>query len=387
MSVPVRAGRWAATVELTDLQHHEEGLLTGASRGKGMAVLTVPAWAGGPRGTASEGSSAAPGPRLSDPEFRLASGRGELLPHPERVYGLAQDTLRVYLEADGIAADTLATVELEIHDPVSGTRGKDTIVLHPEDGAGGRAAALYTLPLDSFLGGAYVLRCTPFWDRTAVAEAEFSVSWRMETVTTGGRDMQLEAELLLSSKEAGVFKQASPAARLRTLQGLWDSLDPTPGTAENEVYDEFLARVAYAQRYFGEQLVPGQRTARGRTYIRFGAPAEVTLEVVPYNEVELEDAITSVHETLRTEPAGAQFKQVVPETPPGIRAQRDREISETRANSEGAAFELWRYQMAGDPLISAPAVLADNVHLRFLFVDRLGTGEYRLEFTNLPEAR
>lgn len=387
MSLPVHSGRWAATIEVIDLQHREEGILSGASRGKGTAVLTVPAWAGEPPGVEPPADPPAAGPRLSDPEFRLASGRGELLPHPSRVYGLAQDTLRVYLEADGIARDASVAIELEIHDPVSGTRGADSIALQPQEAVGGKAAALYTLPMDSFLGGSYILRCTPSWDETAVSEAEFSVSWRMETVATGGRDMQLEAELLFSSKDAATFKQASPAARLRTLQERWDALDPTPGTAENEVYDEFLARVAYARRYFGEQLTPGQLTPRGRTYIRFGPPSEVSLEVIPYNEDELEDAIAGVHETLQTERPGAQFKQAVPETPAGIRAQRDRQIGAARANQEGAAFELWRYQLAGKPLIPVQAVMSDNVHLRFLFVDRLGTGEYRLEFTNLSEAR
>lgn len=388
LSIPVNAGLWAATVEVTDLQRHPEGVLTGSATGRGTAVLAAPGWAGLAADAPPDmrATPDAPMPRVSDPEFRIASGRGESLPHPERVYGLVADTLQVYLQADRIPPGEAASIEVEVHDPLSGSRGKDLIVLRPQDAMGGDAAAIYRLPIDSFLEGAYVLRCTPSWDDSAATEAEFNVSWRMETVAIGGRDVRLEAEILLNSKEAAQFEKASPAAQLRTVQARWDALDPTPGTAENEVYDEFLARAAYAKRYFGQQFTSGSRTDRGRTYIRYGAPAEVTLEVIPYNADDLDDAIVSVHEVLQTERQGAQIKQAVPDPPAGIQAQRDRAINETRVNTQGAAFELWRYQLMGKPLIPQ-RVLAENVHLRFLFVDRLGTGEYRLEFTNVSEAR
>ena len=389
LSIPVRSGLWAATVEVTDLQRHPEGVLTGSANGRGTSVLAVPGWAGLAADAPPDVQAAADtgAPRMSDPEFRIASGRGESLPHPERVYGLVADTLQVYLQADRVPPGGTASVQMEVHDPLSGSRGKDMIVLRPNDASGGEAAAIYRLPIDSFLEGAYVLRCTPSWGDSASTEAEFSVSWRMETVATAGRDVRLEAEMLLNSKEAAEFAKASPAAQLRTVQARWDALDPTPGTAENEVYDEFLARAAYAKRYFGEQFTSGPRTDRGRTYIRYGTPAEVNLEVIPYNEEDLDDAIVAVHESLQTERPGAQFKQAVPDPPAGIRAQRDRAINDTRGNTKGAAFELWRYQLWGKPLIPSQQILAENVHLRFLFVDRLGTGEYRLEFTNVSEAR
>ena len=52
-------------------------------------------------------------------------------------------------------------------------------------------------------------------------------------------------------------------------------------------------------------------------------------------------------------------------------------------NREGS-FELWRYNLQGQPLLPEYGGWSEDIDLRFLFVDRAGTGDYRMEFTNLP---
>jgi GWxTD domain-containing protein len=383
LSLPVPPGRWALTAELVDRQGRRGGLMGGDVRGRGSGVLDVPDWSAPGSALTPPDAQPAP-PRLSDPEFRVPSRRGELLPHPDRLYGVEQDSLLAYVEVRDALPQQDLTVTFAVVDPQSGTIDSDEV--HLAAGSD-RRAALYSLPLASFLEGSYVLRATPSWDAAAATESEFSVSWRIESAAPSQRDLKLEAEILLNGDDLDAWRKASPAVQLQRLQELWTALDPTPGTLENEVYSEFLARVAYARRYFGEQLMPGPRTDRGRTYIRFGPPAEISLEVIPYSGEDLMDAIVMVHDVGALERPGVAFKQAVPKTEsPGIEAQRDRERNDSHSGKEGA-FELWRYQLYGHPLVASQSIFSQDINLRFLFVDRLGTGEYRMEFSNLAEKR
>jgi GWxTD domain-containing protein len=56
----------------------------------------------------------------------------------------------------------------------------------------------------------------------------------------------------------------------------WARRDPTPGTAANELRDEFDRRVAYADANFPNRGVKGSMTERGRIYVIFGTPTRVT---------------------------------------------------------------------------------------------------------------
>lgn len=59
--------------------------------------------------------------------------------------------------------------------------------------------------------------------------------------------------------------------RERFVREFWARRDPTPGTSENEFYDEHYRRLDEADRRFGAG-VAGWRTDRGRIYITWGPP-------------------------------------------------------------------------------------------------------------------
>ena len=56
--------------------------------------------------------------------------------------------------------------------------------------------------------------------------------------------------------------------------GFWKSVDPSPGTEENEVMDEYYRRVDTAMKNFGS-FGPGWETDRGMVYIILGPPDNV----------------------------------------------------------------------------------------------------------------
>lgn len=365
----VEPGRWAVTVRVRDRGREKSQTLPNPRLAEATGVLFVPP----PQAGAVQ---------LSDPEFRLGS-----LVNPERLYGVNQDTLEAYLELRGASAGRAYVVDVEVLDPIYGGMGRESIVLEASES---KAATLYRLPLGTFPEGSYLLRLVPRWAPETGTEAEFSVSWRMDRVVQSARDLGVEALLMLEPEEMETFHRLSRPAQLRMMQDFWDRVDPTPGTTRNEVYDRFLERVAFAQRHYGDSTTPGPLTDRGRIYVRFGTPAEVSVEVVPLNADELDEAIGRVHDTYQMERPGSYTKESISRAPLRVYETRDnqdlvadRKRNLASVNREGA-FELWQYNLQGAPLLPTYAGWPQNLDLRFLFVDRAGTGDYRLEFTNLP---
>jgi len=365
---PVDSGRWVATVEVEDLAG---GAGLGKRVSKAQGILSVPRVGSG-------------GPYLSDAEFRWEMPSGEELPAPERMYGIRQDTLIVYAELYGSKTDTTA-VAVRIEDPSFGYGQGDT--LRVRGGAAPRAFT-YRLPLGSFPEGSYRFTMIPLEEGASTREADFGISWTLERESEAGRNPVVEIKILFEGEKRKRLLALPRSGQLAALEAFWASHDPTPGTASNEVYELFQQRVEHARRYFSEQGTPGPLSARGRVYIRFGPPAQVQIEVLPNDPRDLQEAMVKVHDPTQVDRAGWAAKSTIP-----LRLERPETSQDLKRLSPGtaitqAAFELWIYDGVGDPLFpSEEAGWGEGVDLRFLFIDSLGTGVYRLESSNLPFRR
>lgn len=372
ISVRVPEGRWAATVELVTLDQRND-------RGRAQGVVDVPRW---PVGTA----------RLSDPEFRIATAAGSL-PHPERLYGIAQDTLEAYVEISGAEAGRLVRLDVEIRDPEYGRMDTRTIDVTPRAAID---AVLVRVPLALLPDGNYLLRLVPQWVDDVAVEAEFVVSWRIERALQARDDVLVEAEIALTADEFERFQRLSRPAQVQAMQRFWDERDPTPGTPRNELYDRFLVRVAHAARFYGNGTRPGPLTDRGKTYIRFGPPDEVEVNVLPSSGQDINSAIEQVHDAFAIEVQGFNARSTVldgdyggqnegVDRAPDAIQDPDR-IQDLRRNrlriGRESSYELWRYTSVGDPLFDHAPIWTEDIDLRFLFVDRTGTGDYRLDYSN-----
>jgi GWxTD domain-containing protein len=58
-------------------------------------------------------------------------------------------------------------------------------------------------------------------------------------------------------------------------KAFWDKRDPTQGTVENELFDEFYRRVSFSDQNFAEGKIAGWRTDRGHVYIIYGEPDNI----------------------------------------------------------------------------------------------------------------
>ena len=99
----------------------------------------------------------------------------------------------------------------------------------------------------------------------------------------------LPLRYIASSKEHKRIIAAAPAQREALVAEFWQAHDPSPGTAMNELREEFYRRVAFTQARFSAHGIDkaGWETDRGRIYIVYGPPQEVhhqmgELEPTPY---------------------------------------------------------------------------------------------------------
>jgi|GEM_PF-1160255 len=92
---------------------------------------------------------------------------------------------------------------------------------------------------------------------------------------------------IAKGEEVKRITKAKGSGKLDAFIAYWDKMDPTPGTPTNEVMDEYYRRTSWANRHYGKHR-PGWITDRGRIYILFGPPSEVTRRPFEMSEHPIE---------------------------------------------------------------------------------------------------
>ncbi|MFN3560598.1 MAG: GWxTD domain-containing protein [Chloroherpetonaceae bacterium] len=90
--------------------------------------------------------------------------------------------------------------------------------------------------------------------------------------------VRLMEGIMITNDELGKLLEGNAAEQRRKFLAFWKTHDPTPDTEFNEALEEFFRRVDYTFFNFYTNREFGWRTDRGRVYIRFGKPTEVSRE-------------------------------------------------------------------------------------------------------------
>jgi GWxTD domain-containing protein len=83
------------------------------------------------------------------------------------------------------------------------------------------------------------------------------------------------AYIITAEERRDYLSLRTDADRDQFIERFWLRRDPTPETAENEFKEEHYRRLAYANEHFASSIT-GWRTDRGRIYIVYGPPDEIT---------------------------------------------------------------------------------------------------------------
>jgi len=285
-------------------------------------------------------------------------GRLSVVPCPERLYGLLIPELSIYFEIyDARGAGEHgegAALSCEIRNE----RGA-TILSRREDlmlQEGTRWAKSITFDLSQVPSGRYsahlLLEKLETGEKVESSGA-FDVVWSLFSWNKDLDELLEEMAPIASTAERDRIKELSTGEREIFLEQFWKRLDPTPDTPRNEALQEHYERIRVADRVFRGR-VRGSRTDRGRIFVKFGQPDEIT--------------------------TGFATEEFIGDLPFLRRNQFDFD-KEGRAkggiNYENKAYETWSYDQRGKTL-----GLADHggtgLGLRFVFVDLSGYGDYRL---------
>jgi GWxTD domain-containing protein len=112
------------------------------------------------------------------------------------------------------------------------------------------------------------------------AHKRFLLRWSGMPETTSSLDDAIEQLGYVASRgEASRMRKAAEAEKKKWFEEFWTQRDPTPSTPENELQEEYYARVAEAnRRFYVEGRDRGWRTDRGRIFILYGPPDNVSRE-------------------------------------------------------------------------------------------------------------
>lgn len=128
----------------------------------------------------------------------------------------------------------------------------------------------------------YVLKVNVVSEKGGVVEVkkEFDNAWINMPYPL--YDIELAVRLMegimITNDESGKLLEGNAAEQRRKFLAFWKTQDPTPDTEFNEALEEFFRRVDYTFFNFYTNREFGWRTDRGRVYIRFGKPTEVSRE-------------------------------------------------------------------------------------------------------------
>lgn len=314
---------------------------------------------------------------LSDPSFlwpivdgseglSFVRGGRAAVPNPDRLYGLYANEVRAAFSARAKAGD-----ERPWHwvARVFDSRGEGVAQSEGTAATGRLLEAEAKFDFSAEPAGAYDLEIKAWQEGDAGAlqrRTRFSIAWQPETWLRNAADVADEAHFLLDADGEEAFLAMQPGEQEQVMSAFWARRDPTPETALNEAQLEFRERVRYANENFTKLGVErGMFTDMGRVHIRYGAPSEITHQVIPAGS-----------ETLTQ-----QLEEIV--------ANEDRALGgDVRMKGLGGdmrPFEVWVYE--GDiplPMDADPNDARRGRNPRrlfFLFVDEQGLGLYRLRYS------
>lgn len=310
---------------------------------------------------------------LSDPIFQV--GHGKLQDYAARVYGLLNDSLHVRSTLFGTGR---ARIDLTVHD----RHGELHLVDSLDVNASGVQPLAFHFTVNTLPAGQYILALTAATADGAVAtRRSFDVAWSLRSWSTSRRDLDLEAEIVLTDGEHDVYSSLPLGEKESYMDAFWERNDPSPDTAYNEVLEDFHRRVAHADANFSESI-RGALTHRGKVFIRFGPPNDIQSEAVPGHLAGqgVEGLIDKVEDPYSAGDVEVQF--------PGSAGGQLRTPSENIRLSQEAtrvvgpgrelvAYELWLYTGSGAPLLQRDVVGIDT-GFRLLFVDTQGFGVFDL---------
>jgi GWxTD domain-containing protein len=136
----------------------------------------------------------------------------------------------------------------------------------------------FSLPLDTIEQGNYTIELSLRSGTTVKTfKQHFSIRWIGMPFSLRSLPVAISAmEYLLPEEEFRHLKSADAESQKKQFSAFWRKRDNTPGTAFNELMEEYYRRVDYALTAFSTlKEENGIKTERGKAYILYGPPSNI----------------------------------------------------------------------------------------------------------------
>jgi GWxTD domain-containing protein len=304
-------------------------------------------------------------------------------PNPSRLFGLILNQVKCYVEvyaATSFVDGDPFLVRLQIQDPDGAPLTEKTVLARPTTSSFALAEGLDLT--EGVPAGSYLLEVTVHNRRTqetCAVRREFEVIWAVESWDRDPDRVLQEMKLVMSDSQYETLASLSKGAREVYMAEFWRDLDPVPETAENEALLEFRRRVMHADRVFEAALQRGVLTDRGRVYVRYGPPDDVSYQ---YSSSTWggDQSLERVADPAERIELGAR-PSVSYQNPDEFREGDVSDVVTQRGgtNIESKQLEIWSYDGGGD-LLAGRRSGSQGSHrgLKFIFADEMGNGDYQL---------
>jgi GWxTD domain-containing protein len=207
-------------------------------------------------------------------------GSNRILPNISKNVNVEKDGIPMFFEVYSKYSKN-ANIQLQIKDSKEKVVYTDTLNKYLDSG---RTQIIDTIKIDTTkdisIGlGKYILSVSVLdaaKDSNAISNKVFISRWVGVPLVINDLDKAISELIYIATPgELAYIKQASDQKEKisRYLQ-FWKKKDPTPNTEENEIFNEYYSRVAYANANFS-QYVEGWRSDRGMVFILLGSPNSV----------------------------------------------------------------------------------------------------------------
>ena len=124
--------------------------------------------------------------------------------------------------------------------------------------------------------GDYKLEIKEISGSQTLAEKNFNLKWTDMPVTINDMDLAISQTLYIATSDE--FKRLKAAKtreeKEKRFMEFWRSKDPSPNSGQNELMQEYYARIATANERYSHHF-PGWKTDMGMIYIIFGDPSSI----------------------------------------------------------------------------------------------------------------
>lgn len=206
----------------------------------------------------------------------------KLIPSCSRIYGDDNNELRFYFElySSKNVGDTIQFT-YEIKDNKDNIVSSETVSYKITEHNG----FVGQVNLEKLKPGPYeLLISSPTYQKSKLATTSggFKIIWSALAMVEYDIDIAIkQLRYIANSKEIEQLRNATNDQVINLWKAFWKSRDPSPGTEENELRDEYYRRIAYSNEHFSLPGKDGWKTDMGMIHIIHGEPDDI--ERHPFN--------------------------------------------------------------------------------------------------------